>query len=227
MEEILAKSVADKLRRDILRGKLLPGQTITERDQALALGVSRTPLREALRMLAHEGLIELRPARSPIVANPSRKEVLDQTRLLIALEKLSAELACANATQDELDHMAGIVAIMDKKFDEVDALDMFEIDMDFHATMVKASDNRALFDAHERLFRKLWRARYLVALKRRSRERLVDQHSRLVEALRARDEEAVKAAVDAHFSNLVEDLSRVYEDEERSNLEAQTQMSAD
>ncbi|MEQ9673915.1 MAG: winged helix-turn-helix domain-containing protein, partial [Roseovarius indicus] len=67
-EGILAEQIANQLRRDILRGKLAPGASIKERDNAAEMGVSRTPMREAIRILAQDGLVILRPARSPIVA---------------------------------------------------------------------------------------------------------------------------------------------------------------
>ncbi|MDN3722463.1 GntR family transcriptional regulator [Roseibium salinum] len=93
-EPNLADEIAARLRRDILRGKLPPGSAIKERDNALELGVSRTPMREAIRILAKEGLVILRPSRSPVVARPSFKEISDQVAVLVALEKFSAELAC-------------------------------------------------------------------------------------------------------------------------------------
>ena len=65
-EHSLPDQIADELRRDILRGRLVPGDAIKERDNATEMGVSRTPLREAVRILAKEGLVDLRPARSPI-----------------------------------------------------------------------------------------------------------------------------------------------------------------
>ena len=106
---ILAEQIANRLRRAILRGALPPGASIKERDNAAELGVSRTPMREAIRILAKEGLVELRPARSPIVALPDLTAVTEQAEVLIALEKLSAELACVHATEDELAELAELV----------------------------------------------------------------------------------------------------------------------
>ncbi|MDZ4134172.1 MAG: GntR family transcriptional regulator, partial [Paracoccaceae bacterium] len=76
-EHSLAEQIASSLRRDILLGKLAPGALIKERDSSADRGVSRTPLREAIRILASEGLVVLRPSRSPVVANPSLKEIID------------------------------------------------------------------------------------------------------------------------------------------------------
>src|SRR5210317_61873 len=123
----LAEKIATRLRRDILRGKLKPGSPIKERDNAAELGVSRTPMREAIRILAKEGLVELRPARSPIVAQPGFKEVEDLAAVLIALEKLSVELACLHATETDLTRIQALVQRMSDTFDHTDPLDMFEL----------------------------------------------------------------------------------------------------
>ena len=71
-------AIAARLRREILTGALPPGSPVKERDHAERLGVSRTPLREAVRILAKEGLVTLRPLRSPLVADPTRDEALDE-----------------------------------------------------------------------------------------------------------------------------------------------------
>ena len=205
-EEVLARQIADQLRRDILRGRLPPGASIKERDNAAEMGVSRTPMREAIRMLAQEGLVELRPARSPIVAQPGIKTVADQSIVLISLEKLSAELACAEASDAEIARVSDIVDHMAEHFDTTDPLDMFEIDMTFHMTIAEISQNEALFEAHGALLRRLWRARYLSAVMKRNRDRVIDQHTAILSALRARDPDAARAAIDRHLGRMGDDI---------------------
>ena len=206
---ILAEQIANRLRRAILRGTLPPGASIKERDNAAELGVSRTPMREAIRILAKEGLVELRPARSPIVALPDLTAVTEQAEVLIALEKLSAELACVHATEDELAGLADLVDRMARDFDTADPLDMFEIDMAFHTAIAQASHNRSLADTHCSFLRRLWRARYLAASQRRNRERVVRHHGAILAALRARDPAAARAAIDTHLGQLAEDIRTV------------------
>jgi DNA-binding GntR family transcriptional regulator len=216
-EPILAEQIATQLRRDILRGKLPPGTSIKERDNAAGLGVSRTPMREAIRILAKEGLIRLRPSRSPIVAQHELKDVADQAQVLIALEKLSAELACKEATDADLDHIAGIVDHMAKHFGETDPLDMFEIDMSFHTAIANASHNLALAEIHCTFLQRLWRVRYLAASQRRNRERVVNEHTEILNALQARDPDAARAAIDKHLWRLSEDIRAVIEAENRED----------
>jgi len=116
-DQILAANIANQLRRNILQGKILPGAAIKERENAMEMGVSRTPLREAIRILATEGLLELRPARSPIVSVPTIKQVTDDVEVLLSVEKLSAELACERATDAEIDALSDIVDDMAARFD--------------------------------------------------------------------------------------------------------------
>lgn len=216
-DKTLPEKIAHQLRRDILRGKLAPGATVKERDNAAELGVSRTPMREAIRILAKEGLVELRPSRSPIVARPSAKELADQAEVLIVLEKLSAELACASASDREVDGIAAIVDVMARDFDHTDPLDMFEIDMSFHTAIATASHNHALADTHRSYLERLWRARYVAACQRRNRERLVSEHMRIVNALRDRDPEATLGAIDNHLWHLAQDIREVILAEDRQN----------
>lgn len=208
-ETVLAEQIATRLRRDILRGTLPPGAPIKERDNASDLGVSRTPMREAIRILAKEGLVELRPSRSPIVARPDVKDLADQTLVLIALEKLSAELACAAATAADLDRIAGILATMADRFAETDPLDMFEIDMSFHTAIAEASHNRALAETHRAFLQRLWHARFLAARQKRARDRVLQEHGRILDALRARDPVAARMAIERHLGHLADDIRRV------------------
>jgi len=205
-QPILAEHIANQLRRDILRGKLKPGASIKERDNAAEMGVSRTPLREAIRILAKEGLVDLRPARSPIVSVPSVKQVSDDVEVLLAVEILSGELACVRASDEDI---AGLVAILDEmleKFDSPDPLDLFEIDMAFHSAIARAAHNAPLAEIHRTFLRRLWRGRFLAAVKRRNRVRVISHHTGIVNALRARDPEAMRTAILTHMCNLQSDI---------------------
>ncbi len=205
-EEILAIQIAHELRRDILRGKLLPGAPIKERDNAAEMGVSRTPMREAIRILAKEGLVLLRPSRSPIVAAMDYKEVADQAEVLIALEKLSAELACSNATPEDIKRIESILQHMADHFNDTDPLDMFEIDMSFHTAIAEASHNRPLAETHRSFLQRLWHPRYLAARQRRNKDRVVNEHTFILDGMRARDVGAVRTAIDNHLWHLAEDI---------------------
>lgn len=215
-DQTLPEQIATQLRRDILRGKLAAGSAIKERDNATEMGVSRTPMREAIRILAKEGLVILRPSRSPLVAQPVFKEIADQVAVMLALEHLSVELACERATPEEI---AALWAINDRMADlyySADTLDLFEIDMSFHTAIAQASHNPALAETHRAYLARLWRARYLSASQRRNRERVIRQHSDILKALETRDPAAARAAVDRHLGHLAEDIRPVIEQETQS-----------
>ena len=210
MSEFSSQNLADqtalKLRRCILRGDIKPGDPIKERDTAIVMGVSRTPMREAIRMLSKEGLIELRPSRSPVVAELNITSATEQAAVLIALENLSVELACENATEKDFEDIQQIVENMDANFYQFDPLDMFEIDMSFHTAIAKASHNSALAKTHQAFQQRLWHARYLAARERRNRDRVVSQHNSILEGLKMRNKRAACSAVGAHLSQLAEDI---------------------
>jgi DNA-binding GntR family transcriptional regulator len=208
-DQTLPEKIANQLRRDILRGKLMPGDSLKERDKAADLGVSRTPMREAIRIIALEGLITLRPSRSPIVAMPDVKAVTDDVEVLLSVEKLSGKLACERATDADIDGIAAITQHMGDNFDTMDSLGMFEIDMSFHSAIAKASHNKPLAEIHDRFLARLWRTRFLSAVKRRNRASVIEHHTAILAALRARDTVAIDAAIGTHLDRLTEDIGDV------------------
>lgn len=214
--ETLPPQIADQMRRDILRGRLAPGAAIKEREQALARGVSRTPMREAIRILADEGLVTLRPARSPVVANPSLQQVADDIEVLRALELLSGKLACARATDADIAEIRAVHEKMARLYSEIDTLELFEIDMSFHLTISRASHNPSLIATHRAYLARLWRVRYLSASQRESRERVLRQHGAMVEGLVRRDPDLMQREITAHLDAMVDNIRRRFEAEARA-----------
>jgi DNA-binding GntR family transcriptional regulator len=210
-DNTLAEQIADSLRRDILLGRLAPGALIKERDSSAGLGVSRTPLREAIRILASEGLVTLRPSRSPIVANPSLKEITDDLVVMNTLEILAARLACMNATAGELDRITALHEEMLAISDSADAVTYFEVDMAFHRTITAASHNLSLADTHRSYMARLWRPRFLAASLRRDRPRVLRQHGDIVQGLVSRDMGLVSREVESHTRHLVTNITDLYE----------------
>ncbi len=212
-EEIMAEKIAAKLRRDILRGKYPPGSSVKERDNAKEMGVSRTPMREAIRMLSKEGLIVLRHSRSPVIAQPTFKEVSDAIDVLLTLENLSVQLACQNASEKDLQRFGQINDEMADKYDRVDKLDLFELDMAFHTAIVEATHNQSLIETYKSYLERLWRARYLSARQRHNRDRVIRQHAALLDAITKGDKSKAKKALHAHLGRLAIDIRPVIEAE--------------
>ncbi|HBV55474.1 MAG TPA: GntR family transcriptional regulator [Rhodobacteraceae bacterium] len=211
-ENTLPEQIAMQLRRQILHGTLRPGATIKERDNAADLGVSRTPMREAIRILAKEGLVELRPARSPVVASPTLKDVTDAITVIVALEELSGKLAVEHATREEISEIRSIHERMQQGYDQFDHVERFEVDMEFHMAIARASHNVALAETHAAYLRRMWRARFLSARTRRNRERVVRQHGDIVRGLEERDTDLVAVSIHAHLGHLLDSIKVAFAD---------------
>lgn len=208
---VLAEQIANRLRREILLGELPQGAKLSEREKALQMGVSRTPMREAIRILAKDGLLQMRPSSSPTVADPSLKEVEDDLAVVAALEALAGELACKNATDKELDCILSLHEDFVELANNNDRLASFEKDMEFHKAIATASHNGSLAQTFSQYQARLWRVRYLSARQDWDRARVINQHALIVNGLMARDASLVKAEAASHIEHIkanIQDLFR-------------------
>ena len=209
----LAEEAADNLRELILLGKLAPGTAIPERDLAEALGVSRTPLREALRLLEVEGLIEYSATRRPHVADPSLHELTQYISVLGALEALAGETACRDATMAEIADIVRLGARMAEGSDTLAPLEFFRLDMQFHAAIVEASRNEPLIETHRQYNARLWRARFLSSQQVDRRDNTLAQYADITEALQKRDASATRRALRDHLKSTIENIARIRNDD--------------
>ena len=205
-------AIADRLRREILTGTIPPGSPIKERDHAERLGISRTPLREAVRILAQEGLVTLRPLRSPLVTDMTRAEALDEVAVLRLLELHGGELACAHATEAEIAAIAALARKVEANHAEGDPLEVFDLDMKMHRGIVAAGHNAALSRSHEEYLARLWRIRYLSARRRSDAAQVLADHRGMVAALRARDAGAMQRHMASHLDNLSRNVARHFDE---------------
>lgn len=203
----LADQVADQLRDLILLEELAPGAPIVERETATALGVSRTPLRESLRLLASEGLVEIYPNRVPRVADPALDELQELLQVQAALEALAGELACKEASDEALAHIKTLESELKTSSGTIEPLEFFQKDMEFHTAIVAASANAALAQTHQTYNARLWRARFISSRRKVNRGGTLEQHTNIADALVARNSNMASAALSAHlhtgFANIV------------------------
>jgi len=195
----LAERIADELRDLVLLENLAPGSSIPERETAAALGVSRTPLRESLRILAAEGLVNIEPNRPPRVADPSIEELGALLEVLGTLESLAGELACSNASDNAIARIARLESNMLKVSDKSDPLKFFQLDMQFHQLIVESSGNEPLIKTHKTYNAQLWRARFISSRQRVNRPTTLQQHSAIISALTRRDSAACSVALKQHL----------------------------
>lgn len=209
----LGDQIADVLRQQILLGDLKPGRNIPERETSAALGVSRTPLREALLILEAEGLVDMAPAKSPIVAKPSLIEVTHLLLVQSALEALAGECACDEITQDEFDEIETMHQTMLDTSETADPIEFFQTDMGFHEAIVASTKNLSLIKTHKQYHARLWRARYLSSRHRITRAHAMIDHGKIVEGLRHRDKEQVSTHMREHLRRAVENIKIVFAQE--------------
>ena len=199
----LAEQSADKLRELILLEKLPPGLSLNERDLSQLLGISRTPVRDAIRQLEIEGLVDYSETRRPQVANPSIETLTHWLLVQGALEGLAGEQACEKATDEELSGIAALQEEMVALAETDDRLALFSLDMEFHRAIVAAAHNPPLLDTHKQYNSRLWRARFVSSQRRANREQQMRKHQAIVDALMKRDKDVASAALIAHLRNAV------------------------
>ena len=208
----LAEEAAGALRELILLEKLKPGTPVPERDLASILGISRTPLREALKILEYEGLVEYSLTRRPFIANPSLIELADLIKVIGALESLAGELACDRANPEEIDSISSLAEAMSAKSDKIDPLDFFKIDMEFHRQLIASSRNQALIETHRQYNARLWRARFLSSRRIKRRTMTLDQHNQIADSLRKRDSKNISIVLRTHLDTTIKNISEDQEE---------------
>lgn len=213
----LGEETADTLRELILLEKLAPGTSVPERDLAELLGISRTPMREAMRLLETEGLIEYTATRRPYVANPTFDDICQYLAVIGALEALGGELACQVASDMELDKISALNDKMQQTSDTEAALSFFELDMQFHSSIVQASANAPLIETHRQYNRRLFRARFVSSRMRLKRSQTLAQHQRITDQLLARNAEATAKELRNHLFSAVENIKLAFEAGDKDN----------
>ena len=212
VRDTLSARVADLLRDWILVEKLAPRQVLAERELSEFIGVSRTPLREALRILAAEGLVEMVPNRRPRVADPTLEQLLDLLDVLAALESLAGEKAAGNIDPADIAAMERIIDRLANFPQDGDPLDYFRLDMEFHRTIVRASSNDALIKTHAQYNAAVFRARFMSTRWATRRPLMQQQHAGILEALKQGDGQATAARIHEHLMQLKQNISELYAD---------------
>lgn len=192
--------VADRIRDLIIEGRLEPGSRIDEARLIGELGVSRTPFREALRTLAAEGLVIIRPSRGSLVRQLTAEDVFSMLEVLGELERLAGELACARASDAEL---AALVALHDRMMAHYavrDRMPYYRLNQAFHTRLTALSGNRTLVAMQGNLQGRLKRIRYIGNERPGCWAGAVADHEEMVAAVRSRDGRRLGAAMARHLA---------------------------
>jgi len=197
----LHEEAADRLRELIEQGKLAPGARLNERVLTAQLGVSRTPLREAFKVLATEGLVELLPNRGAAVTQLDPARLSEALVVMGALEALAGELACANATDAQLNEIRALHYEMLAYHARGDLAGYFKFNQAIHLKLVKYSGNATLYTLYRQLNGNVRRARYMANLSKERWDAAVREHDEFLAALGRRDVKRIRALLSDHLAH--------------------------
>lgn len=193
----------ETIRSRILDGTLPPGSLISEADQAARLSVSRSPVREAIQLLASEGLVEVLPKRGTLVARPSAREARESFELRFAVEGMGARLAAERRTEEHLERMRAILAGSDLSDNSGSR---YERAVTFHSLVMEAAESRYLRNVFETAYARAALISAQAADLRNARDRSGDNHEEVLHAIEAADPDRAEQAMRRHLANHLERL---------------------
>ena len=199
--EVLHQQVAVRLRQRIVEGQVAPGAKLNERALSEQLQVSRTPLREAIKMLAAEGLVVLLPNRGAVVAQLSAQDVVDTFEVIAGLEGQSGELAAQRITEAELAEIRALHFEMRAAHTRRDLPTYYRLNALIHNQINAAARNPVLIQTYRTINARLQALRFRSNFDETKWHRAVEEHERMIEALAARDAAGLRAVLVQHLAN--------------------------
>jgi len=204
----LHEEVLERLRDMIIEGRLGPGQRIHESALGNQLGVSRTPLREALKSLASEGLVEMQQSKGAVVRRFSVRDLQNILAVTRSLEQLGGRIACAQASDTQIKAIVAMNKSMMEFYARRDRLEYFKLNQAIHSAIVAASGNPVLVEMHGKLQAQIKRLRFIGNEEPMEWAGAVTEHNRMVAALSRRDADALAAEIGRHLDHT---LARICE----------------
>jgi DNA-binding GntR family transcriptional regulator len=199
--QVLHQEVATRLRQRIVEGQIAPGAKLNERELSEQLRVSRTPLREAIKMLAAEGLVELLPNRGAVAASLGEQDVADTFEVIAGLEGQSGELAAQRITDAELAEIRALHYEMLAAFTRRDLPTYYRLNAQIHALINAAARNPVLTQTWRNVNARLQALRFRSNFDQAKWQRAVKEHERMIELLAAHDGPALRALLVEHLQN--------------------------
>lgn len=193
--------VFNTLRKAILTGELKPGERLLEIQLANQLGVSRTPIREAIRKLELEGLVIMMPRRGAEVAQITEKDLRDVLEVRRALDALCAELACDRITEEEKQKLKDACDEFEKATATGDATTIAAADVALHDIIVEVTGNRRLIQLINNLSEQMYRYRFEYIKDENQHNNLVEEHRMIYESIVRGDKEGAAKAAKLHIDN--------------------------
>ena len=211
----LRETVCEVLREAIRNGTLEPGERLMEVQLAEELGISRTPVREAIRKLEQEGYVIMMPRRGTYVSSVSVSDIKEIFEIRSALESLSTGLAARRIEPDELEKLRALLAEIEGHIQSRDMDKIVETDIEFHGLLYRVSRNERLVAIIGNLKEQLARFRTLSMSYPGRLQETLEEHRAMVEAIAAGDVEAARDAADRHMERAEETLLKALRKDKR------------
>ena len=196
--------VFNTLRQAILRGELKPGERLMEIQLANKLGVSRTPIREAIRKLELEGLVLMIPRKGAEVAEITEKSLRDVLEVRRALEELAVELVCEKITEEQIQDLKDAAEEFKESLESGDITRIAEADVKFHDVIYMATDNQKLIQLLNNLREQMYRYRVEYLKRSDFHQQLIDEHEEIIETIESGQKDRAVQVVCQHVDNQVE-----------------------
>lgn len=196
--------VFNTLRQAILRGELKPGERLMEIQLANKLGVSRTPIREAIRKLELEGLVLMIPRKGAEVAEITEKSLRDVLEVRRALEELAVQLACEKITKEEIRELERVAKEFQQVVNSSDITEIAEVDVCFHDIIYTATDNQKLIQLLNNLREQMYRYRVEYLKRDGVFPQLIAEHEAIIRHIENNEKEKATEVVCRHIDNQVE-----------------------
>ena len=207
--------VFNTLREAILRGDLVPGERLMELQLAAKLGVSRTPIREAIRMLEQEGLAITIPRKGAIVAGMTEKDMQDVLEIREALEELSVQVACDKITDEEIAELQKNMKNFEHSLKSGDLKKMAHADVAFHGVLYRATDHPKLINMLNNLREQMYRYRVEYLKNPQNHEQLLHEHEAIYKGIVEKDKSAVTEILRKHIRNRVAVVEHMIREQEK------------
>jgi len=200
--------LVDRIRPLIVESQLVPGSKVPEKELCDQFSVSRTPMREALKVLAAEGLVRLEPNRGAWVTEVTVEEVNEVFPILTVLEALSGELACAQILDAEIQQVRHLHNQMLESYQKRDLAAYFRTNQDIHHAILLAARNETLTNSCQALSARMQRARYVANMSEDRWAEAVNEHEQIIAALELRDGPQLASVLVQHMKNKQDSVLR-------------------
>ena len=206
--------VFNTLREAILKGDLKPGERLMELQLASKLGVSRTPIREAIRMLEQEGLAVTTPRKGAEVAKMTLKDMEDVLEIRDTLDELAVRIACQKITDEQLKQLEDVKELFEKNTQTNNVKNIAEADVSFHDVIYEATGNPKLVTLLNNLREQVYRYRVEYIKDPKNYPTLIAEHEAILDSLKNRDVKNAVEAMHVHVANQAEAVKMVIQEQE-------------